>query len=62
MDKKFLQQKLFDIYAREAFLVENEVELIGRNGFDTYSKEIQSLLDQATDLLEKCIKEGVRDD
>lgn len=62
MDKNFLQQKLFDIYAREAFLAENEIELIGRNGFDTYSKEFQSLLDQATDLLEKCIREGVHDD
>lgn len=61
MNKKFLQQKLYDIYAREAFLVENKIELIGRNGFDTYSIEWQGLLDRAPDLLEKVIKNGIHD-
>lgn len=62
MDKNFLQKKLDDIYARQNYLTENQIELLGRNGFDIYSKEWQELLNRTTDLLEKCIREGVRDD
>lgn len=62
MNKKFLQQKLDDIYAREDFLVENKIRLVERNDWDTYFEEWKGLLDRATDLLEKCIREGVRDD
>lgn len=62
MNKNFLQEKLDDIYARQNYLTENQIKLLGRSGFDIYSKEWQELLNQATDLLEKCIGEGVRDD
>lgn len=62
MDKNFLQKKLDDIYARQNYLTENQIELLGRSGFDLYSKEWQELLNRATDLLEKCIREGVRDE
>ena len=55
MDKKLLQKKLMDIYAKEYEVSEYALPSIT-------SIEYSKLLDQATDLLETCIREGVRDD
>ena len=51
MDKKYLHKLLLQIYDREYELC------------SIYpSSEWKSLLDKTTDIVEKCIKEGVRDD
>ena len=61
MDKNFLQQKLLEIYHAEVEIKANQKQTKGLLFFD-YSADYEKLLDKATDLLEKCIREDVRDD
>ena len=52
MDKKFLQRKLLDIYAKEHELT--EIDFVPNEWW-------KQLLDRATDLLEKVVKNGIDD-
>ena len=63
MNKKFLQQKLLEIYHDQVELNEQETRYKGLFGWEVdFNDKYKQLLDKATDLLEKCIREGVRDD
>ena len=63
MDKNFLQKKLLEIYHDQVELNEQEKQYKGLLGWEVdFNDKYKQLLDKATNLLEKCIREGVRDD